>query len=63
VATNDLTRVYSRKSGVLECDKSTASTATNVVTQGVHLKGKPVLNGGTAILNLFMNSELPGVTN
>jgi hypothetical protein len=62
VATNDLTRVYSRESGVFECDKSTASLATNVVTQGVHLKGKPVLNDGTAILNFFTNSEWSGFT-
>jgi hypothetical protein len=47
-----VTHVYSQV--ISSCAKqSTACFAAEIVTQGVHLKGKPVLNDGTAILNFF----------
>jgi hypothetical protein len=49
-----VTHVYSQV--ISSCAKqSTACFAAEIVTQGVHLKGKPVLNDGTAILNFFSN--------
>jgi hypothetical protein len=47
----------------LSCAKqSTACFAAEIVTQGVHPKGKPVLNDGTAILNFFANFVQQRVT-
>ena len=56
-ATNHDLRPTASESGVLVGDSLQLVRKRKVVTQGVHPKGKPVLNRGTAILNLFWSSQ------
>jgi hypothetical protein len=56
-----VTHVY--RQVICSCAKqSTACFAPEIVTQGVHPKGKPVLNDGTAILNFFVDLAFQTVT-
>jgi hypothetical protein len=56
------TPVYSQVISYLGAKQSTACLAAEIVTQGVHPKGKPVLNRGIAILNFFAEPLLQRVT-